>query len=160
MSKAKFFIPVIVTSIISGIVILPAFILFMRILGGFSGNILIDGMIFLTPLLSAMLLSFVSGLVFAPVVTTNNYPFGVIFLSAAIISIFVVYSYLFIRILFFCEGYSCGTGLEPLMGFVLFCPPTAIIAPLIGLSIAIFYKLGMKVRYYQCDRNQMKRYQQ
>lgn len=166
MSNAKFFIPVIFATIISGILIFPAAIFTSDVSGpliypffnyrdtlvGFSENLILARIIIFAPILTAVLLSLISGYSFASVDSSEKYPFGVIFLLAASIPIVVVCSYLFYLPGLFCEGNSCGTGFEPFMGMVDFCLPTAILSPLIGLCTAFFYWLGMKIKYYKGGR--------
>jgi hypothetical protein len=147
--KIRYFIPIIVTSIISGILFYSAFINFLPLVLDFSENLLLGGIKILSPILIAILLSYFSGYLFASANRSDKYPFGVIFLLSASITFVVVYSCEFYRLQFICEGSRCGTGTEPLIVSVILCLPTAIMSPLIGFCTVWFYKLGMKLRYNQ-----------
>lgn len=148
MSKARRFFPVIVASIISGIVVFPVLSYFFSV--GF--------IIFLAPIVIAILLSLISGYIFTPFDRNEKYPFGTLIVLAT--GTFLLAAYIITSIILEsrdCSGYKCGTFPEPLMPYVIFCPIITIFGPFIGLCTTFFYKMGMKIKLNKFEKNQAQR---
>lgn len=149
--KARYIIPIIVTIIISGLLTYQAAKIFVTRFPEYS---ILDLIFLLSPLLIAIFLSSISGYLFGDKriieeSLTRNLFINRIGLSATCvylgISLIVIYSYLS-NSLSRCEGYNCGSGFEPLIPFVLFCPPTVIYPLLIGACTMFFYYGGIKLK--------------
>jgi hypothetical protein len=163
MSRAKLFIPVIVTSFICGIFgpVLSYYLLSSFDLS--TGSRLMDDevifILYLSPILISIPISLISGywftkfesgkkklsgktLLFVFSLTTATY-----FISAVITTIVILESR-------DCSGYKCGHGLEPLLGYIVCIPIAAIFALINGLFVTSFFSIGMLTMNYQYVKNQ------
>lgn len=162
MSKTGDYIPVKVTSILSGIFVPVVMYLFARIDMRLDTRSLFFNIILsLSPIFIIILISLISGYKFTNFDSNEKYQFGRVFLLATgisfCISFVVLYSYLFFRVST-CERDSCGIGTDPLIPFFLCCPAIGIISAVTGLSITLFYKVGIWIKQYQYDGYRLNRY--
>ena len=135
MSKARYYIPVIATSILSGIVVYPVQVYSIDWRPYNWASFLFIILSFISVIV-AILLSLVSGYIFSPSDNNDKYPFVPLFVVATITCL--IFSLLFplIRI-YFCE--SCGTD-SLALPFVI-CLSMLIGSPLVGLCTAFFINL-------------------
>ena len=161
MNKAKYLIPVIVTSVLSNI---AANYSIAYSLDKLFTNLFVGIFLLLSPILIAISIAAISGYILTPADSNEKYPFGLVFLIAGTIFMLPVLcsiTYMSLTDSRDCSGSRCGTGFEPLipyMGIFIICLFKAGYAPFIGLCTAFFYEIGMRIKFYQYDRNQLQRY--
>jgi hypothetical protein len=161
LNKAKYFIPIILTSILSNIV---ANYSIAYSLNNLFNNLFLGIILLLTPIIIAILIAVFSGYILTPGGSDEKYPFGLVLLLTAVgfmLPVLCSFTYMSLTDSRDCSGSRCGTGLEPLMpymGIFIICLFKGGYAPFIGLCTAFFYEIGMRIKFYQYDRNQLQRY--
>lgn len=155
--KSKYIISVIVTSAISGI---PVYYVFIYSLLNSSQPLFLQIILSLSPIIISGVLSLASSYRFAPIYGQVTHGFGTFLVSTCTFFIFVnLYYFIGVVIEMTYLGYSSGFGPEGNL-YLIFFLVMFFYSPLFGLCTAFFYKLGIWIKQYQYDRNQMIRYRQ